>query len=230
MMTFIRGFSFMIVTLLIYLAIPLLGWGILDWEGFFSSAPRTGYAITVVILGLLVGYQAMINPEGDRGGRGDERKRSRRQSVVSAFMIGFLYFVLFFLPYVDRRDIAVMNIRQILQWIGLAFTALGLGLIFWSGVALGKMYSTHVTVQEHHHLVTYGLYRQIRHPRYLGVISLAFGSAFLFRSWPMLVMCIPLVVILLIRIKDEEEIMRKEFKEEWDDYCSRSWKLFPNIY
>jgi protein-S-isoprenylcysteine O-methyltransferase Ste14 len=229
-MTILRGFSFMIVTLLMYLVIPLLGWGILDWQGFLSSAPRTGYAGTVIILGLLVGYQAMNHPEGIRGGKGDERKRSRRQTIVSSFMIGFLYFALFFLPYADRRDIAVMNIGFISQWIGLAFTVFGLGLIFWSGVALGKMYSTHVTVQEQHYLVTSGLYRWIRHPRYLGVITLAFGSAFLFRSWPMLVVCIPLIVILLMRIKNEEDVMRKEFNEEWEDYCMRSWKLIPYLY
>jgi protein-S-isoprenylcysteine O-methyltransferase Ste14 len=230
MMTVLRGFSFMIVTLLMYLVIPLLGWGILDWQGFFSSAPRTGYAVTVIILGVLVGYQAMNNHEGIRGGRGDERKRSRRQSVVSSFMIGFLYFVLFFLPFADRRNIVVMNIGFVPQWIGLIFTIFGLGLIFWSGIALGKMYSTHVTVQEHHHLVTAGLYRWIRHPRYLGVIALAFGSTFLFRSWPMLVICNPLVFILLMRIKDEEDVMRKEFNEEWESYCRRSWKLIPYIY
>ena len=229
-MTIIRGFSFMIVTLLMYLAIPLLGWGILDWQGFLSNAPRIGYAVTVVILSLLVGFQAINNPEGIRGGRGDDRKRSPRQSIVSSFMVGFLYLTLFFLPFADRRDIAVMNIGLILQWIGLALTTFGLGLIFWSGVALGKMYSKHVTVQDNHHLVTSGLYRWIRHPRYLGVISMALGSAFLFRSWPMLVICNPLVVILLIRIKDEEEVMRKEFKEEWEGYCRRSWRLIPYVY
>jgi protein-S-isoprenylcysteine O-methyltransferase Ste14 len=226
----IRGFSFMIVTWLMYLAIPLLGWGILDWKGFFSSGPRAGYAITVVIVGLLVGYQAIENPEGIRGGKGDERKRSRRQSIVSSFMIFFLYFVLFFLPYADRRNIIVMNIGLVLQWIGLAFTAFGLGMIFWSGAALGKMYSTHVTIQAGHCLVISGLYSRIRHPRYLGVISMAFGSAFLFRSWLMLVICIPLTLLLLMRIKDEEEVMHKEFKEQWDDYCRRSWKLIPHIY
>jgi protein-S-isoprenylcysteine O-methyltransferase Ste14 len=226
----LRGLSFMIVTLLMYLMIPLLGWGILDWKGFFSSGPRIGYAITVFIMGLLVGYQAIENPEGSRGGKGDERKRSRRQSIVSSFMIFFLYFALFFLPYTDRRNIAVMNIGLVLQWIALAFTVFGLGLIFWSGAALGKMYSTHVTVQADHYLVTSGLYRWIRHPRYLGVISMAFGFAFLFRSWPMLVIFLPLILILLMRIKDEEEVMRKEFKEEWDDYISRSWKLIPYIF
>lgn len=229
-MKLLRGFSFMIVTLLMYLLIPLLGWGIVDWEGFFSSPPRISYAIAVGIMGLLVGYQAITNPEGIRGGRGDERKRSRRQSFVSLIMIGFLYFALFFLPYADRRNIAVMNIGLIIQWIGLAFTTIGLYLIFWSGIALGKMYSTHVTVQEHHYLVTSGLYHWIRHPRYLGVILMAIGSAILFRSWPMLVICLPLIAILLIRIKDEEEVLQKEFKEEWDDYCKRSWRLIPYIY
>ena len=128
----------MIVTLLMYLVIPLLGWGIMDWDGFFSSSPRISYAVAVGIMGLLVGHQAIKNPEGIRGGRGDERKRSRRQSFVSLLMIGFLYFALFFLPYADRRNIAVMEIGLILQWIGLVLTTFGLVLIFWSGVTISN--------------------------------------------------------------------------------------------
>jgi protein-S-isoprenylcysteine O-methyltransferase Ste14 len=229
-MKMIRFISFMFVTVLMYLAIPLLGWGIMDWEGFFSSAPRTAYAISVFIVGLLVGYQTIENPDGIRGGKGDDSKRSRRQSIVSLCMIVFLYFALFFLPFADRRNIAVMDIGLVLQWLGLALTVGGLSLIFWSGAALGKMYSTHVTIQEQHHLVTVGLYRWIRHPRYLGVISMALGSAFLFRSWPMLILCVPLVAILLMRIKDEEEILQKEFLEQWDEYCKQSWKLIPYLF
>lgn len=59
---------------------------------------------------------------------------------------------------------------------------------------------------------------------------MAFGSGFLFRSWPMLILCVPLVAILLMRIKDEEEILQKQFLEQWDEYCKRSWKLIPYLY
>lgn len=229
-MNLLKAAGYAITTVLIYLAVPLLGWGILDLPGFFSVAPRAGYALAVGAFSLLVGYQAIHAPEGFRGGRGDEGKRVRRQSVVSAFMIAVLYLALFGLPFADRRSIGVMGLGMAGRWVGLGLAILGLGLIFWSGVALGRMYSKQVTIQEDHHLVTDGLYGVIRHPRYLGVISLGLGGALLFRSWIALVLAVPLVALIVMRIWDEEALLRQEFGEEWEAYCRHSWRLVPLLY
>jgi hypothetical protein len=42
-MKILRLILFFITTLLIYLGVPLLGWGFRDLAGYFSSAPRLGY-------------------------------------------------------------------------------------------------------------------------------------------------------------------------------------------
>jgi protein-S-isoprenylcysteine O-methyltransferase Ste14 len=229
-MSLLKAAGYAITTVLIYLAVPLLGWGIFDLPGFFSVAPRAGYALAVGVFGLLVGYQAIHAPEGFRGGGGDAGKRVRRQSVVSAFMIAVLYLALFGLPFADRRGIGVMGLGMAGRWVGLGLAILGLGLIFWSGVALGRMYSKQVTIQEDHHLVTDGLYGVIRHPRYLGAISLELGGALLFRSWIALVLAAPLVALIAMRIRDEEALLRQEFGEEWEAYCRHSWRLVPLLY
>jgi protein-S-isoprenylcysteine O-methyltransferase Ste14 len=229
-MRLLRGVAFALTTVLIYLGVPLLGWGILHLEGFFSIPARTGYAVAVGIMGLLVGYQAVDAPEGIRGARGNDSKRSRRQSVVSAMMIAVLYVALFALPFADRRGWGVMVTSPVVRWAGLILTVLGLGLILWSGVALGKMYSKQVTIQANHRLVTEGLYGIVRHPRYLGVICLGIGFALLYRSWVALALAPPLVALLLMRIRDEEKLLRREFGEEWDQYCARSWRLIPFVY
>jgi protein-S-isoprenylcysteine O-methyltransferase Ste14 len=213
-----------------YLGVPLLGWGILDVPGFFSVPARMVYAAAVGAFGLLIGYQAIRAPEGFRGSQGDEAKRVRRQSIVSAILVASLYVALFGLPFADRRSIGVVDLGPAGRWAGLVLTALGLGLIFWSGVALGRMYSKQVTIQEDHYLVTDGLYGIIRHPRYLGVLSLAAGFTLLFRSWIALTLWLPLLAVILIRIRDEEEVMGREFGEEWKAYCRRSRKLIPYLY
>lgn len=229
-MKLLRALGFAVTTILIYLGVPLLGWGVLDLSGFFSVAPRAGYALVVGALGLLVGYQAIRAPEGFRGSRGDVEKRVRRQGVVSAAMIAVLYLGLFGLPFADRRGIGVLAIGLAGRWAGLVLATLGLGLIFWSGVALGRMYSKQVTIQADHKLVTSGIYGAVRHPRYLGVISLGVGAALLFRSWVALLLAPPLVLVLLIRIRDEEALLHQEFGEEWQAYCRRSWRLIPFLH
>ena len=229
-MKYLQAIASFIVTLLVYLGLPLLGWGINDLPGFFSSYPRLGYAVLLMFLALAVGYQAINAPEGFKGSRGDKSKRLQRQSIVAVVLIFILFGALIFLPFADRHGVGVMIGNQAARWSGLVLVGLGLVLIFWSGVALGKMYSAEVTIQKNHQLVTTGLYRYIRHPRYLGVIFVAIGLSLLFRSWIGLVVSIPLLVVLLSRIKDEEAVLYEEFGLEWEAYCKQSWRLIPYLY
>jgi protein-S-isoprenylcysteine O-methyltransferase Ste14 len=62
------------------------------------------------------------------------------------------------------------------------------------------------------------------------VLSLAAGFTLLFRSWIALTLWLPLLAVILIRIRDEEEVMGREFGEEWKAYCRRSRKLIPYLY
>jgi protein-S-isoprenylcysteine O-methyltransferase Ste14 len=229
-MKYLQAIGSFIVTLLIYLGLPLLGWGINDLPSFFSSCPRLGYAVLLIFLALAVGWQAIYAPEGFRGSRGDKSKRLQRQSIVTTGLIFILFGALYFLPFADRHGVGVMIGNQALRWSGLVLAALGLALIFWSGVALGKMYSAEVTIQKKHHLVTTGLYYYIRHPRYLGVIFVALGLSLLFRSWIGLIVSIPLLVVLVFRIKDEEAVLSEEFGLEWEVYRKQSWRLIPYLY
>ncbi len=229
-MKYLRAIGAFITTLLVYLGLPLFGWGINDLPGFFSSCPRFGYAVLLLFLALAVGCQAINAPEGFRGTRGNKSKRLQRQSIVAAGLIIILFGALIFLPLADRNGVGVMIGNQAVRWSGLILSGLGFVLIFWSGVALGKMYSAEVTIQKNHQLVTTGLYHNIRHPRYLGVIFIAVGLSTLFRSWIGLVVSIPLLVVLLFRIKDEEALLSEEFGLEWEAYCKQSWLLIPYLY
>lgn len=118
----------------------------------------------------------------------------------------------------------------LVRWMGLLLATLGMGLIFWSGWSLGRLYSPEVTIQKDHHLITNGIYRHIRNPRYLGGIIQGIGLSLLFRSLIGLALTILFIVVVLFRIKDEEALMSKEFDIEWDAYCKKSWRLLPFIF
>ena len=229
-MKYLRGISFSLTTLLLYLGIPLLGWGANDLCGFFSIYPRLGYAVLVSGLSLAAGYQAIDAPEGIRGRKGDRGKRLPRQSIVSVLIIILLFGVLVFLPSADRHGIGVMSDCQPVRWSGLALIALGFTFIFWSGVTLGRMYSAEVTIQQNHELITSDLYHNIRHPRYLGAIMLSLGLPLLFRSWIVLTLFIPFLIVMLLRIRDEEAVLSTEFGHDWEQYCKHSWRLIPFVY
>jgi len=213
-----------------YLGVPLLGWGLGDLIGFFAAGPRMGYAVVVLLLAIGIGWQAHDTPAGFRGGNGQETALVPRQRLVKHIVVLMLYAGLLLVPLSDRWNLFTMPIAMPLRWTGVALFAAGIGMVFWSGVALGRLYSGDVALQEDHHLITRGPYRFIRHPRYSGGIALAFGVSLVFRSWLGIIASLLFIVIVLLRIEDEERMMRDAFGAEWDVYCSRTRRLLPFIY
>lgn len=229
-MIILRSLGFFVTTLLMYLGVPLLGWGLGDFGGFFAEDPRLAYALEVLALALAVGWQALRSPEGIRGGKGREESRVGRQNVVRIVVIIMMYVALLSLPFADRRGIAALARDSTLRWIGVLLFGLGIGLVFWSGVALGRLYSGDVTLQDGHHLVIDGPYRFVRHPRYTGAILLAFGLALTFNSWIGLAASVAFIGIILFRIRDEETLMQEAFGQAWEAYCERTQRLIPFVY
>ena len=106
----------------------------------------------------------------------------------------------------------------------------GMLLVYLSGITLGRLYSKDVTIQENHKLVTSGVYSHIRHPRYLGGILSSIGLSLLFRSWAGGIGVVIFVILILIRIQDEEKLMHQEFGLLWESYCSKTWKMIPSFF
>lgn len=226
----LRALLFFSATLLLYLGITLLGWGILDILGYFSLPQRSGYAIVVLCFSLAVGYQAYGSTEGIRGGKGDEDKYVFRQRIVRIGLVLTLYLALFLLPFFDRREWFDFDNGSLARWVGVVLCVLGYLLIFWSGLALGRQYSADVTIQADHQLITNSIYKYIRHPRYLGIIFLSIGYSLVFRSWIGLAASVLFLGVILFRIRDEEAVLQREFGKEWEAYCNCSWRLVPYLY
>ena len=229
-MKYLRAFRYLLIPLIPLIGLPLLGWGIDDLRGFLSIYPRLGFVLAAALPGLAEAYYVIKVGERNNLSKGEESKRVRRQSVVLVVIALLLFGTLFFLPFADRRSIGVMMAGQVVRWLGLTLYGLGLALMSWSRAALGRMYSGEITIQQSHQLITTGLYRHVRHPLYLGMLCSALGLAFLFRSWIGLAVMIPILVGLLLRIKDEEALMHKEFGQAWEAYCTQSWRLIPYLY
>jgi protein-S-isoprenylcysteine O-methyltransferase Ste14 len=230
-MKLVRSIASFLYTLAIYVGLPLLGWGFDDLAGFFALPQLAGYAISIAGFGILAG--CLIQRPGGMGntlGKGQEGKFVPRQRMVRILVTGMLLCALVLVPFADRRGVGVMAGGSAMRWAGLVLTILGMGLIFWSGMALGRLYSPEVTLQEGHHLITDGPYRLIRHPRYLGGMVQGIGLSLLFRSWIGLVLTLAFVIIILFRVRDEEVMMSREFGAEWDSYCKKSRRLIPFVF
>ncbi len=187
---------------------------------------RLGFVLLTGLGAVLAAYQGMVIPEGqDR-----KEKRVSRQTVFLAVVELLGMALLILLPFCDRRGIATIPESQGLRLVGLALSIVGGGGMFWSVLNLGRQYSAQVTIQEDHQLITNGLYRFIRHPRYLGLIVMGLGYALVFRAWAGIAADLILLVALIWRISDEEKMLHQGFGESWEAYSRRTWRLVPGIW
>jgi protein-S-isoprenylcysteine O-methyltransferase Ste14 len=229
-MKYLRGFGSFLWTCILYAGLPVLGWGVDNIGGFIAQPQRLIYAVSIAGFGLVAACQMILLPDSFQGGMGKTEKFVPRQRIVRIAVTLLLFLGLVLVPFTDRRSLLVMPENPGLRWIGLALAVLGLGLIFWSGLTLGRFYSQEVTLQEGHRLITSGAYRLVRHPRYLGILFLGIGSSLLFGSWVGLALTALAMAFVLFRIRDEEALMHREFGAEWEAYCRKSNKLIPYLW
>ena len=133
-------------------------------------------------------------------------------------------------PWSDRHDFGALPDLAVWRGLGLLLYAGGFLLMHFSEAALGRQFSVEVQIQQSHRLVTDGLYRYLRHPRYLGILLFMPGIALTFRSWLGLLLAAAMVGVLLWRVHDEEALMQQEFGVEWTTYASKTRRLIPFVY
>lgn len=210
----------------IYVLLPLLGWGILDLQGFFSHSLRLAYVVLILLLQtlLLLRFPAM----GREAGTGSKSVARQRIAIVLLQVLSLA--VVFFAPFDDRRGLLPLAGSAFWRSFGLLLIACGFTLMAWAEEALGRFFSIQVAIQQGHRLVISGPYRHLRHPRYLGIILFNIGMALAFRSGLTLILSAALILVLLWRIHDEERLLRETFGPEWDEYRKRSWRLAPFLY
>jgi protein-S-isoprenylcysteine O-methyltransferase Ste14 len=96
-------------------------------------------------------------------------------------------------------------------------------------IQIGKGFSIKIEKNEEQKIIQNGLYKFIRHPLYLASIIQSLGSVIMLRSkWAWLF--VPFTVIaVVLRIKQEEVFLAKEFNE-YSAYQKNTKKLLPFIY
>lgn len=212
--------------IVIFVGLPLVGWGVKDLRGFMSDPVRPGYAVIVVLLQIFIVIRL---PEvGSNRGKGKKTVRRQRLAVLLLQVLSLA--IVITAPYCDRRNIAVLGEVEILRYFGLVLFAVGFIGMTWAEASLGKQFSVQVTIQNSHRLVTDGPYRYMRHPRYLGIMLFTTGISLVFRGWLALILVAVLTLVLIWRIHDEEALMQQEFGTDWETYSQRSWRLIPFVY
>jgi protein-S-isoprenylcysteine O-methyltransferase Ste14 len=215
-----------LIGILIFIGLPVVVWGVKDVQGFIGHPARLGYAGIAALLQILV---VIWLPEvGSSHGKGKKISLRERLTLVPLQVIPLA--VVTAAPYSDHHNIAVLGEFETIRYLGLILFSLGFIGMHWAEASLDKQFSVYVTIQDDHKLVTHGLYRYLRHPRYLGIIIFNIGISLVFRSWLALIFVAALTLVLIWRIHGEEVLMHQEFGTDWEAYSQKSWRLIPFVY
>jgi protein-S-isoprenylcysteine O-methyltransferase Ste14 len=114
-----------------------------------------------------------------------------------------------------------------LQLVGVVLTSIGYFLFMWSVIARGR-YSVSWEMPEDQKLVTWGPYRYVRHPSYLGYFLLFIGF---FLLLPNLLTLFPFCAIpSYYKITfHEEKLLARRFGHAFIEYQKKTGRLFPKI-
>jgi protein-S-isoprenylcysteine O-methyltransferase Ste14 len=115
-------------------------------------------------------------------------------------------------------------------WIGAVVTASGLLFSVWGRRYLGPNWSRAVTIKKDHELITRGPYSLVRHPIYTGLLAGLFGCALALGEWRGLVAVGLVFIALLRKLSLEEQWMREQFGEAYENYSRQVRALVPYVF
>ena len=93
---------------------------------------------------------------------------------------------------------------------------------------LGKQWTYAARLIKGHELITQGPYRVVRNPIYLGMFGLVFSTCLAFsRWWSGLAAVVLFLIGNHIRVRNEEQLLRESFGEQFDEYARRVPAFLP---
>ena len=129
-----------------------------------------------------------------------------------------------------NRDIKTDMFEGNAFFIGLLICIFGSFLRLRAKQDLGNFFTYQLGVSKKQKLINTGVYTNLRHPSYLGLLMLFLGSGMMYFSVILLLTFVQLFVSALIRIAKEERMLAEKFGAEFERYCEKRWKLLPFVW
>jgi protein-S-isoprenylcysteine O-methyltransferase Ste14 len=175
-------------------------------------------------------YLMRTNPEAlERRMRVGPSAETRTLQRILITVVFISFPAMFVISALDHRFGWSPPVPASVSVIGDVLVAVGLGLSMLVIVQNGYA-AANVTVEAGQQLVSTGLYGLVRHPMYAGNVFLMLGIPLALGSYWGLLLLIPGVVVLVLRIGDEEDLLTHELSG-YRDYTQRvHYRLLPYVW
>ncbi len=173
-------------------------------------------------------YLMRTNPAAlERRMRGPFAETRPLQRIVIAFL-SFCFLALFVFSALDHR-FGWSRVPASVSLVGDVLVALGLGVAMLA-VIQNSYAAVNVTVEAGQHVVSTGLYGWVRHPMYTGNVIMMVGAPLALGSYWGLMVVVPGLLVLAMRIRDEEDMLEHELRG-YRDYTQRvRYRLLPYVW
>ncbi len=177
--------------------------------------------IIIVLVYLLVNDPALLER------RMRTKEKDARQNLI--VKIGAVFYVLTFLvPGFDRRfELSHVPVAAVI--LADVFVLLGYSLFIL--VLRENSYASRVVeVERGQRVVTTGPYSIVRHPMYLAALVMYLSTPVALGSWWAVIAAMPLVAVLVVRIRNEEQHLVNEL-EGYQEYSQiTKYRLIPGVW
>jgi protein-S-isoprenylcysteine O-methyltransferase Ste14 len=166
-------------------------------------------------------------------------KRTKvNQSFSSKLTYGLLFAVSFWFLFagfdqrstIDFLKVQILSHSNFVTILGIAITIIGLFITIWARTILGRNWSSAVVLKKEHELIKRGPYGVVRHPIYTGLVLMYIGTAVAIGNLGGFIGLPLLIISLLIKIRQEEELMLKTFGRGYIFYRRNTSALIPYFY
>ena len=155
---------------------------------------------------------------------------------ITGYVLGGLMFVLLVPTLMwlvsGRPDLLTVPIWRIV--IAIVLALVGLSLSVWSIIYMrhkgdGNPMDAfgHEVAPRTKHLMTDGPYRLSRNPMLSGSFIYYAGVCIWLWTWQALLVFVAFIAIMLLQVLSEEKRLRRDFGEEYEDYCQRTGRFWP---
>jgi protein-S-isoprenylcysteine O-methyltransferase Ste14 len=202
----------------------------------FGSAWTLGYLQAWVYLLIFVGSAAIITVylwrndpallerRVDAGPTAEKQPLQQLiQAVAAITFVGFLV-----VPALDHR-FAWSHVPMAMEIAGDALVACGFFIVYLVFKENSFTAAT-IEVAPGQRVISTGPYAIVRHPMYSGALVMLFGTPLALGSWWGLLLMVPMTLVLVLRLLDEERFLAKNLPG-YTEYCQRvRYRLVPYIW
>ena len=215
------GLLFLLIVMAVIIFVP--AWTLDYWQAWIFLV--VFFVPPLLITIYLMKHDPILLERRTTAGPGAEQERI--QNIIQA-LAALAFIAIFIVSALDHR-FAWSTVPAYVTALGDVLVIFGFYLVFLV-FKENTFASGTIEVVAEQRVISTGPYALVRHPMYIGALVMLMGVPLALGSWWGLLAIIPMTIVLILRLLDEEKFLAKNLAG-YSDYQSKvRYHLFPLIW